>query len=159
MGLGVGLAVGTGVGLGVGNGVAMGYGVAVGYGVDVGYAAAFGLGVGSGVAVGLRVGVSSSLAGGWPATVEGTEVGTVKTIPCGAAGDGGTSAEPPQATITSSVSAPAVSPIISATSLRPVFPFLTFRFLCIGNNLFCRTRSYTLQHYRADSTYLPLVGS
>ena len=130
VGLGVGTAVGLGVGVGssvavgLGVGVAVGYAVAVGLGVGVavGYCVAVGYGVavGCGVAVGLGIGVSSSLVGGWPTTMDGCEVGKVENnIPGGGAGDAGTSAEPPQATINRGANAPAAILRITPN----VFPF------------------------------------
>ena len=114
--------------------------------------------VGCGVKVGC--GVFNSMVGGWSPTTGGSSVGRVENIPGGAVGeDAGSSAGPPQAIIASRAIALAASPTISLVSLRPLFLFLTFPFLRVGNNLFCRTRPPTLQHYRADSTYLPFVES
>ena len=130
MGLGVGVAVGLGMGVGRGVAVGLGVGTAVGLGVGVGSSVPVGLGVGVvvgysvavgyGVAVGLGVGVSSSLVGGWPTTMDGSEVGKVENnIPGGGVGDAGTSAEPPQATINRGANA--LAAILRSTP--NVFPF------------------------------------
>ena len=78
-------------------------------------------------------------------------MGKVENIP-GGVGVAEVPATPTPATTTSSASAPTARPIILPASLRPLFLFLTFQFFRVGNNLFCRTKPLTLQHYRADST-------